>query len=393
MTIDLDELAEGLAEFEQKKKSKSASPIDDRIVAGFEEINRFVSEHKREPKNIEGRDIFERLYAVRLEQIRQREGIVNLLGDIDTHELLDPSLIQSETGETEVDEDALLAELKADFGDDDLTELKHVRSSAEKRAAEEIANRTLCSDFDQFEPLFKSVKEEIKVGIRLVGSFGKDRKVDQGDFFILGGQTVYVANVGDEFYNQGQNIKDARLRVIYSNKTESNLLRSSLLRALDKDETSRRVAKDKEGSLFGDHLSDDDVETGTIYVLRSNSEEQFIKENRTLVHKIGVTGGSIASRVANAQYEATYLLAGVEVVREYKLVGIDRKALEKLLHRFLSSARLDIKIEDRFGKPVSPREWFLVPLSVIDEMVELLRKGKLHEWSYDPTAATLRSAR
>lgn len=104
----------------------------------------------------------------------------------------------------------------------------------------------------------------VKSSNTLNGVSFKDRRIDQGDFFILSGQTVYVAHLGDEFYNQGQNLNDARLRVIYSNKTESNLLRSSLLRALDKDETSRRVARDPEGSLFGDELSEEDVQTGTI---------------------------------------------------------------------------------------------------------------------------------
>tara|TARA_B100001939_G_scaffold295055_1_gene268360 strand:- start:44 stop:244 length:201 start_codon:yes stop_codon:yes gene_type:complete len=63
------------------------------------------------------------------------------------------------------------------------------------------------------------------------------------------------------------------------------------------------------------------------------------------------------------------LLAGVEILREYKLVGIDRKKLEDLLKKFFSLARLDIEIQDRFGKPVHPKEWFVVPLSVIDETI------------------------
>lgn len=389
MSLSIDQIAEDLAEFDVKKKSKSASPRDDRIVAGFEEINRFVSEHQREPQNIEGRDIFERLYAVRLEQIRRIEGVSELLGEIDTHSLLDPSCMQPDAASEKVDDEALLAELEADFGDDDLTDLKHVRSSAEKRAAEEIANRTPCQDFDQFEPLFKTVSGEIKSGRRPVAPFGKDGRIEQGDLFILDGLTAYVADVGDEFRNEGQDKRDARLRVVFSNKTESNLLRTSLQRALYKDEASRRVARDLEGTLFGSLPGEGDTETGTIYVLRSQSGEPFITEHRDLIHKIGVTGGSIASRVANAQYEATYLLAGVEVVREYKLVGINRKALEKLLHKFLESARLDIQIEDRFGKPVSPREWFLVPLQIIDEIVELLRQGELHNHYYDRASASL----
>ena len=373
MTIDLDELAEELSEFEDKKKAKSSSPLQDRVIAGFEEINRFVDEHERIPQNIEGRDIFERLYAVRLKEIRKLEVSSELLSEIDSHGLL---LIEDDSDQMldeDLDEDDLLAELETDFGETELSQLTHVRSSAEKRAAEEIANRTICQDFDQFAPLFKSVQADIKSGMRPVVPFGKDAKVEQGDFFIVDGLTAYVAHAGEEFKKEGLDRTDARLRVIFSNKTESDLLRTSLQRALYKDDASRRVARDLEGSLFGNMLDQGDVETGVIYVLRSLSEEPFIAENRELIHKIGVTGGSLEKRIANAQYEATYLLAGVEVVREFKLVGINRKKLEKLLDDFFSGARLDIEIPDRFGKLVRPREWFLVPLHVIDETIERIK--------------------
>jgi len=389
MTIDLDELAEELSEFEDKKKAKSSSPLQDRVIAGFEEINRFVDEHERIPQNIEGRDIFERLYAVRLKEIRKLEVSSELLSEIDSHGLL---LIEDDSDQMldeDLDEDDLLAELETDFGETELSQLTHVRSSAEKRAAEEIANRTICQDFDQFAPLFKSVQADIKSGMRPVMPFGKDAKVEQGDFFIVDGLTAYVAHAGEEFKKEGLDRTDARLRVIFSNKTESDLLRTSLQRALYKDDASRRVARDLEGSLFGNMLDQGDVETGVIYVLRSLSEEPFIAENRELIHKIGVTGGSLEKRIANAQYEATYLLAGVEVVREFKLVGINRKKLEKLLDDFFSAARLDIEIPDRFGKLVRPREWFLVPLAVIDETIQRIREGTITNFVYDREAATL----
>lgn len=389
MTIDLDELAEELSEFEDKKKAKSSSPLQDRVIAGFEEINRFVDEHERIPQNIEGRDIFERLYAVRLKEIRKLEVSSELLSEIDSHGLL---LIEDDSDQMldeDLDEDDLLAELETDFGETELSQLTHVRSSAEKRAAEEIANRTICQDFDQFAPLFKSVQADIKSGMRPVVPFGKDAKVEQGDFFIVDGLTAYVAHAGEEFKKEGLDRTDARLRVIFSNKTESDLLRTSLQRALYKDDASRRVARDLEGSLFGNMLDQGDVETGVIYVLRSLSEEPFIAENRELIHKIGVTGGSLEKRIANAQYEATYLLAGVEVVREFKLVGINRKKLEKLLDDFFSAARLDIEIPDRFGKLVRPREWFLVPLVVIDETIQRIREGTITNFVYDREAATL----
>jgi hypothetical protein len=177
--------------------------------------------------------------------------------------------------------------------------------------------------------------------------------------------------------------------VIYSNGTESDLLMRSLQRALYKDESGRRLTGADEGPLFGGEMEDGDVESGTVYVLRSLSDNPYVAEHRELIHKVGVTGGKVENRIANAENDATYLLAGVEIVATYKLSGINRIKLENLLHRILVSAQLDLTIEDRFGRPVKPREWFLVPLSVIDEAVKRIRDGSITDAIYDPKAARL----
>jgi len=130
--------------------------------------------------------------------------------------------------------------------------------------------------------------------------------------------------------------------------------------------------------------------SGSIYVLRSKSEQAFIVAYRTLIHKIGVTGGDVERRIANARLDPTFLMADVEVIATYKLEGIIRTKLENLIHRVFAPARLDIHILDRFGKPVVPREWFLVPLFVIDEAVEKIRDRTITDYVYDPQAATLK---
>jgi len=127
-------------------------------------------------------------------------------------------------------------------------------------------------------------------------------------------------------------------------------------------------------------------------VLRSKSENPQIAAHRELIHKIGVTGGDVGSRIANAVLDPTYLLAGVEVVATYKLYNINRTRLEHLLHDLFAPARLDLELQDRFGKPVRPREWFLAPLSVIDEAVSRIRDGSIVGLAYDPTKAELVSA-
>jgi len=119
------------------------------------------------------------------------------------------------------------------------------------------------------------------------------------------------------------------------------------------------------------------------------SNHPFISEHRELIHKIGVTGGKVESRIANASLDATYLLADVEVVASYKLAGIIRTKLENLFHRIFAPAQLDLTIQDRFGNPVRPREWFLVPLHVIDEAVQRIREGSISSMIYDPKTARL----
>jgi hypothetical protein len=163
----------------------------------------------------------------------------------------------------------------------------------------------------------------------------------------------------------------------------------SLQRALYKDEAGRRLTGADEGPLFGEMMEDGDVESGTIYVLRSLSDNPYVAEHRDLIHKIGVTGGKIEARIATAEHDATYLLAGVEVVATYKLSGINRVKLENLLHRVFAPAQLDLTIQDRFGHPVKPREWFLVPLAVIDEAVQRIRDGTITAATYDPKTARL----
>lgn len=186
---------------------------------------------------------------------------------------------------------------------------------------------------------------------------------------------------------------DARLRLIFGNGTESNLLLRSLQKALWKDETGRRVTGTDMGPLFADTQEDDDIESGTIYVLRSLSDHAYVAAHRELIHKIGVTGGKVETRIAGAEKDATYMLAGVEVVATYKLHNINRVKFENLIHKIFASAQIDLTIEDRFGNPVKPREWFLLPLSVIDEAVKRIIDVSITRVVYDPRRAMLTPAK
>ncbi len=388
---NLDELAAELSEFDAPEKAGGRPPRDERVIAGFEEIQRFYEKYGRPPQHGEDRDIFERLYAVRLDRLRALPDCRAMLIPLDHQGLLAGAPTLATPGEAEdIDIDDLAAELEGVADADDITVLRHVRTSADKRAAEEIADRKRCEDFETYKPLFERVATDLKTGLRQSQPIEAGRRaIEAGDFFVLDGITLYVAEVGEPLKTTAGEV-DRRLRLIFANGTESNLLLRSLQRAFYNDPAARRLVSPESGQLaFGGEFEADDVESGTIYVLRSLSTDPYVAQHRDLIHKIGVTGGKVETRIANAEHDATYLLAKVEVVATYKLAGINRTRMENLFHRLFAAARLDITINDRFGHPVQPEEWFLVPLHVVDEAVRRILDGSITNVVYDPTTARL----
>jgi len=383
------ELLEQLGVEAEFAKKPARSPRDERVIAGFEEIQRFVEKNGHPPAHGENNDIFERLYATRLDQIRSKEECRNLVQELDSQGLLESANHIAETP-AEYNSDAeLLAELGVETPKEgDVTFLKYVKPRAEIRAAEEIGTRTPCEDFETFKPIFEAVQEELKNGVRTTRRFKDVAEIRKGDLFILLGQKIYVASVGEEFVTNYER-KNSKLRVIYDNGTESDILLRSLQVALNKDEAGRRIIDKSFGPLFSSETDDDDCASGTIYVLRSKSDHPAIQESRDIIHKIGVTGGNVERRIANAKLDPTYLMADVDVVATYELYNINRAKLEHVLHKFFDNAKLDIQINDRFGNPVIPREWFLVPLFIIDEVVEKIKDGSIREYSYQTESATL----
>jgi hypothetical protein len=384
-----DALLEELGVEVETKKDASRTPREERVIAGFEEIQRFVEQHGRIPQHGEDRDIFERLYAVRLDRLRALADCRAVLESLDHQGLLAGDKPGTVGVPGELDDDALLAELGVDAAARaDITDLRHVRSAAEKRAADEIANRQKCEDFDDFKPLLEQVQQELSAGLRETRRFERKSEIAAGRFYILGGQKAYVAAMEPPFTNE-QGKTDARLRVIFDNGTESNLLMRSMQKALQQDPAGRRIIEPSAGPLFADRNEDGDEASGTIYVLRSKSDHLVVTGNRDILHKIGVTGGSVERRIANARLDPTFLMADVEIVATYELFNINRTKLENLIHRIFDPARLDVEIKDRFGQPIVPREWFLVPLFAIDEAVGRIKDGTITGYVYDPKTAKL----
>lgn len=388
-----------LAELGISLEETEAAPYtarEERLLAGWEDIQRFYAQHGRLPQNRdEHGDIFERLYAVRLQRLRDLPEAHALLAAHDPEGWLRPSAPSAEP--TVLDDDALLAELGLTGieAESSIHSLRHVRSFEERQAAAEIAERKRCEDFDQFAALFQQVQADLATGERQTLPFAKVVSIEQGDFFIVDGLVCYVAAYGEPIRAPNGKM-DARLRVIFANGTESNLLMRSLQRALFKDENGRRITQVNPLPLFDaaepqpePAWEAEDLPSGTIYVLRSHSDHPLIAAHRELIHKIGVTGGAVAKRISQAAVDPTYLLAEVDVVATYRLANLNRTKLEKLFHRLFGAVQIDLALVDRFGHAVCPREWFMVPLSVIDEAVQRIQDGSIVNCVYDPQQGRL----
>lgn len=105
----------------------------------------------------------------------------------------------------------------------DITVLRHVRSRAEilrQRKSPTVHRARISASSNRCSSRWE---RDLKSGVRKTRRFGRDASITIGNFFILGGQLAYVAEMGEQ-YRTPNSETNARLRVIYVNGTESDLL-------------------------------------------------------------------------------------------------------------------------------------------------------------------------
>ncbi len=371
---------------EIKPKASSVISADERLVVSFEEINAFMREHNREPAA--SRDISERKLYSRLKGLRESPEKAAALAKFDTFNLLGDVIIpepkEINTIDDVLEEDAL-GLLGSDVSDkadpNDIFTFNNVPKSVD--IPDYIAKRKSCEEFEQFEPLFKQNQADLASRKKVIKPFTSERQIIPGEFFILQGMMVYVANVGKwEKRNYGN--VNARLYCIFENGTESNLLLRSLAAALWKDENSRQIVDAVQSEMFveSERITPGDEATGYIYILRSLSEDPQIKEIENL-YKIGYSSQSVKQRIQNAEQEPTYLMADVMLVTEFQTYNLNPQKLELLLHTFFAQSCLNFDVFDSEGKRHTPREWFVVPLHDIETAIQLLINGDIVNYRYD----------
>ena len=367
-------------------KSKDKAPTSDEVLLSkFEEINSFIDENNRPPDG-KSSPIEFKLYT-RIMEINLDSSKVEILREYDRYKLLNPSegsvrnSININETEEEVVETSKLG-IVDKFGllaspGNSIFNLKNVKKSVDKVTTmpKVVAKRKKCKDFAEFKPLFDKCQRQIENGERKIVKFRNEHDVKVGSFFIYGGITCYVAEIGEVDIKKRNN---ARLRLIFDNEQESNMLRRSLTAELYKD--GRRILPPRleEGEF---EISDEDT-TGFIYILRSKSTDEEIKSIPNL-HKIGFSTTPVKDRIKNAQNEGTYLMAEVEEVSSYRVGGISPRYFEKLIHTLFGHVQLVINVTDNEGVTKKPKEWFSVPYDVIEDTIELISSGEIINYIYD----------
>ncbi len=390
----LDELFEeddsGLLDV--KAKSSGIGTDESRVRQAFEEINVFVDRMGFAPgggPHDRKIGVSERTLQTRLRTYLDSPVLAQALADLDRHGLLK---VAAPHHPASLDE---LLESGDDLLDDPnegIFNMKIARAAPAK--PELVSERAPCLDFEKFRTLFDKAAAQLASGERKSMKFAKEQEIEAGGFFILNGVMVYVAEVRDPHIRNGK--RNARLRLIFDNGTEGNNLLRSLATELYKDPNGRRLSDPHAGPLFGQGGAEvvrvaapQDRITGCIYVVKSLSTLADIARLDGQLFKIGFTTGNLEDRIRSAVDDPTFLMAPVRPVMSYEAINLNANKFENIVHRFFAEARLDIEIKDRFGKPIRPREWFLLPLPVIERAIPLIIDGSILRHRYDHRACEI----
>lgn len=369
-----------------KPATSPARNEDERLIASFQEISDFYEKHKREPE--QGGGIQEHQLFARLKSLRESPLKIEILKPHDKFGLLnfEIKIIQSFD---DIFNDDDLGLLKDDS--EGLFDLKNIKRTDERASADFVARRKPCKDFSKYEQQFKDVQSDLRTGKRRLVTFKEDN-LRAGDFYVHNGVLLYLEKVDEkkevqEYKSGSRERKDGRTRVLFENGTESNMLFRSLYKALLANGKAITENTDIVNESFLEtfsNITEHDEEAGYIYILKSKSDKQEIKEIQNLF-KIGYSTTSVEDRIKNAIQDPTYLMADVRIVMTYKCYNMNPQKFEQLIHNFFGNSCLNIDVFGKDGNRYTPREWFIAPIGIIDEAIHLIISGDIVKYKYDST--------
>ena len=375
---------------DSKPTNSTIKTEDERLIESFQEITDFFEKNNREP---EATSVTEFKLLSRLKALRQDAKKVEVLKSFDLHNLLDTKTEVKSVADILNDDDLGILDTDESLS---ILQLKNVPSLIDRGESDYVAQRKAIKDkdFKAYETMFKKVHKELREGNRKLFTFeNADKNLKAGSYYILNGMLLFLEDVKFETENvslpSGSRLrKDGRTRIIFENGTMSNMLYRSLEKALLHHENDGRIVShtetEIEQELFDNvnALKEEDQETGWIYILKSKSAHKELATIKNL-YKIGYSTVPVPERIKNASKESTYLMADVHIEASYKTYNMNAQKFESLIHRFFAEACLNIDIHDDIGRRMTPREWFVVPLAIIDKAIHLIISGEVVDYGYD----------
>ncbi len=370
-------------------KPKKKQVTYDPEVEKFKEIENWVKKHNgKEPeKTTDLSRLGERKLASRLKGIREAPERIELLKPYDKLGLLkqeDQNVSLKEKVSKEkmsfnslddiLNDNSILFDNSGSTLNSKLFDTGSLNKykKLQENKPENKSKRKAMEGFSKYKPLFEEVQKDLTSGRRHLARY-ENNKLQLHHFYVLNGQLLYIESIGSEFKNKTRSEADtdARLHVIYENGTENYPLRNGLIASLYGSRKRGVYGKAVTEPDDKFEFSADDQVTGYVYVLKSlsnNADVKRIQEDHPL-YKVGFTSGTVERRIANAENESTYLYGPVKVVAEYQVINLNPEALETALHHALAQYRLDVDIRAGNGKIIHPREWFIVDLNTINNLV------------------------
>jgi len=366
-------------------KISTSRPItlDQRLIDSFNEINNFIDVNAREPD--EAMDINERRLFSRLNALKKDFDKATILKEFDRHHLL------QNVKEIQTVEDILANDVLGLISDDPENIFKLKNIPLKKKQTDFVARRKPCKKFEKYENNFKQIQNEIKIGKRKLIPF-REAHLQEDRYYILDGILSYLEKIEKEIIkefndkSQGKRKRrDPRIRCIFENGLESNMYLRSFQKELYNN--GRTVIGTNEESLeiFNQNLgnvTDTDKVTGYVYILSSLSDDPRIQNLKNL-HKIGYCTTSVEERIKNADKDPTFLMAPVKIISTYKVFNLSPKKVEDIIHDFFKDRCLEIKVTDNSRLNRNPKEWYVVPIEIIEQSIQLIINNEITKYRYD----------
>lgn len=396
------------------KAKQDKLSVDDKLLGKLRAIEIFYEEHQRLPSAV-GADLKEKTLYRSLMALKSDTAHLDALKTHDQYGLLEDAASSSMRPLDEPDpeiqpepapdfgligQEAIAAEeappaftslddiLSFADGDDifadlgDLSVVQDVPADESKGKGvpysdELMGSRFACEDFWRFQPHFDRIKKALKDGTATFNPLQTEQNLFVGDIFLLNGIVCFIAEKMVE--ERKSDRKNYRLRLIFENGLESNMLMRSLARAIYKDQNGRQILLNDDnvlGQMFSQNL--DVLPSGYIYIAQMEQPKPELTQFKNL-YKIGFTRNSVTTRLDGCEDDIAFLESKVRVVASIECKNMDPHVFERMIHTFFAAQRLNMMLKAKDGKMYKPQEWFNVDLETILEVAErIIDKSIIH---------------